>query len=79
MAVLRWPDDLASGIPDDLELFDSLALSEEDRTRTEMYRAEASRRADREQVSSVEDYLRSLQMVATVGLARAEHLLRFVS
>ena len=57
-------------------MFDSLALSEEDRTRTEMYRAEASRRADREQVSSVEDYLRSLQMVATVGLARAEHLPR---
>lgn len=74
--VLRWPDDLGSGVPDDLGLFDSLDLSAEDRRRTEMYRADASRRARRRQVSSIDDYLRSLQMVATVGLARAEHLPR---
>lgn len=74
--VLRWPDDLGNGVLDDLGLFDSLVLSAEDRTRTEMYRAEAGRRAQRQEVSSVEDYLRSLQMVATVGLARAEHLPR---
>lgn len=74
--VLQWPDDLGSGVPDDLGLFDSLALSEEDRTRTEMYRAEAGRRASLEQVASVEDHLRSLQMVATVGVARAEQLAR---
>ena len=74
--VLRWPDDCESGVLDDLGLFDSLDLSAEDRSRTEMYRAEASRRARRQQVSSIEDYLRSLQMVATVGVARAEHLPR---
>jgi FkbH-like protein len=74
--VLQWPDDFGSGGPDDLGLFDSLALSGEDRTRTEMYRAEAGRRAQRQQVSSIEDYLRSLQIVATLGLARAEQLPR---
>lgn len=74
--VLQWPDAFGDGVPDDLKLFDSLVLSDEDRTRTEMYRADASRRAERGHASSIEDYLRSLEMVATVGLARDQHLQR---
>jgi FkbH-like protein len=66
--VLRWPDDLG-GVPDDLGWFDSLIVTDEDRARTEMYRAERDRRAVRAEVMTVDDYLRSLEMVATVGRA----------
>lgn len=76
VSVIHWPDDLPSGVPDELALFDSLELTGEDRARTEMYRSEGGRRAARQAVVSVEDYLRSLEMVATVGVAGPEHLPR---
>lgn len=75
--VLNWPQDIGEGRTlDDLGLFDSLLLTEEDRTRTEMYRAEARRRATREEMTTVEDYLRSLEIIATVGRAQPQHLHR---
>ncbi len=75
--VLKWPEDLeGADTLDDLLLFDSLAVTDEDRGRTEMYRAEGLRRSAREEAPSFEDYLRSLDMRATVGSARPEHLPR---
>jgi FkbH-like protein len=76
--VIQWPADPAGyrGVLDKLTVFDSLVVTLEDRTRTEMYQAEAKRRAALTGTASVEDYLRSLKMVATVGLARPEHLPR---
>jgi FkbH-like protein len=75
--VVQWPGDLPPGTAlDELAVFDSLLITEEDRRRTEMYQAEAQRRASREEVTSIDDYLRSLEMVARVGRARREHLAR---
>jgi FkbH-like protein len=75
--VIEWPRDLeGSHTLDDLGLFDTLGLTAEDRGRTETYRAETKRRAARQKSGSVADYLRSLNMVATVGQAGPEHLSR---
>ena len=49
--------------------FDRLSLSDEDRSRTDMYRAERSRRAQQQSFQNVEDFLGSLEMVAEVGRA----------
>jgi FkbH-like protein len=75
--VVQWPADLEPGLTlDDLELFDSLVVTDEDRARTEMYRAEVKRKAARDQVASVDDYLRTLETVATVGTAAPQYLPR---
>lgn len=47
--------------------FDQVKLSEEDRRRTQMYQQEAQRRTLAEEVGSVEDFLASLEMSASVG------------
>lgn len=49
--------------------FDSLEISEEDRNRGAMYRAESDRRTLRTCMTSMENYLRSLKMVADLRLA----------
>ena len=75
--VLQWPQ--PAGGPQTLEdtgLFDSLLVTEEDRARTQMYKAESLRRDAQAGLADPEDYLRSLNMVATVGLAGGEHLPR---
>jgi FkbH-like protein len=75
--VIQWPGDLEEGATlEDLGLFDSLVVTDEDRWRTEMFKAEVKRRAARDEVASVDDYLRSLKMEATVGVAGPEHLAR---
>jgi FkbH-like protein len=74
--VLQWPADLAGGGLDDLGLFDTLRLTDEDRRRTELYQAESQRRAARDEATSIDDYLGSLEMVAVVGLARPDRLPR---
>lgn len=75
--VLAWPSGLADGDRlDDLGWFDSLVITDEDRRRTSMYRAEAGRREARAATTSPEEYLRSLDLVATVGDARPEHYAR---
>jgi FkbH-like protein len=72
--VVQWPGDLgAAGSLDDLAIFDSLLITDEDRARTAMYRAEGRRRAARQEATSAEDYLRSLEIVATVGRTGPQH------
>lgn len=75
--VLQWSgssgDQVAIG---DVIGFDSLVVTDEDRTRTELYRSEAKRRQASQAATSIEEYLRSLEMVAVIGSARAEHLPR---
>ncbi len=75
--VIEWPRDLEGSLTlDDLGLFDTLGLTVEDRGRTEAYRAETARRVAKQRSGSLADYLKSLNMVATVGQARPEHLPR---
>ena len=77
ITVVQWPDDLGeSGTLDELALFDSLTLTAEDRERSAMYRAEGERARAREAMPSVEEYLTSLEMVATIGSIGREHLAR---
>lgn len=66
----------AGRLLEELGLFDSLVVTDEDRARTEMYQAEAKRRTARAEVASVDEYFDSLKMVATIGRARPEHLTR---
>lgn len=49
--------------------FDQPAISQEDLTRTDLYRRDRQRRELRARANDVEGFLRSLEMVATVGLA----------
>ncbi len=75
--VINWPADVGEGgTLEDLGLFDSLLLTDEDRTRTDLYKADRQRRAAMTEVPSVEDYLRSLRMAAYVGPADSAHLPR---
>jgi FkbH-like protein len=63
-----------------LGVFDALSFGEEDRSRTTMYRSEAKRRELRQSMSSLDDFLRSLEMrldiepIAAETLARAAEL-----
>ena len=54
--------------------FDQVTLSEEDRRRTTIYRQQAQRRSLAEDVGSVDDFLKSLDMRASVGHADAATL-----
>lgn len=49
--------------------FDTLILSEEDKQRNQMYQAESTRKGLLEKAGSLDDYLKSLQMVADIGHA----------
>jgi FkbH-like protein len=59
------------GILQSMRCFDTLALNDEDRRRSTMYRVEAERSQIKRQSGSLEDYLRSLEMVFTIGTADA--------
>lgn len=61
---------------DDLGLFDVVDVTGEDATRTEMYRAEAQRKTARATASSHEDFMRSLDIVATIGAVTEARLAR---
>lgn len=50
-------------------LFDTLTFSEEDRARSEMYRAEISRKEVELQVTTLEDYYKYLEMEVTIKSA----------
>ena len=54
-------------------LFDVLTVTEEDRGRTEMYRAEQQRRQSEGAFPSVEAFLGSLELKATITRYRPEH------
>ncbi|HVU73307.1 MAG TPA: HAD-IIIC family phosphatase [Mycobacteriales bacterium] len=74
--VIAWPDDVdAAGSLDDLELFDVLTVTDEDRSRTAMYRA-AGERAAAARTTSPEEHLRTLGLVATVSAATSAHVSR---
>jgi FkbH-like protein len=47
-------------------LFDTLALTDEDKRRVQLYRSESQRKSGRAAYSSVEDYLASLETVAVI-------------
>jgi FkbH-like protein len=57
-------------------LFDTLAVSAEDRNRSAMYSAEAQRKQAAVAFGSVEEYLASLELVATIRQAREEDVAR---
>jgi FkbH-like protein len=68
VTVLRWPEDTGPrGSLDDLALFDSLVTTDEDRSRTEMYRAESHRRAEATVAATPEGYLASLDLRVAIG------------
>lgn len=50
-------------------LFDTLTLSDEDKNRTAMYRADADRRNFQVQATDMKTYLKSLKMEADIGFA----------
>jgi FkbH-like protein len=51
--------------------FDALAISDEDRRRTQMYRSEARRTELRSSAGTMDDYLASLNMVLTISRGNA--------
>lgn len=57
-------------------LFDSLTFSEEDKNKTEMYRADKERKEMAKSFPSVQDYLKSLDMVATIETATQSEVSR---
>ncbi len=59
-----------------LGLFDTFTLTEEDRKRSSMYRAEGQRAALKQVAGSIDDYLRSLDMVLTIERASEQSIPR---
>lgn len=57
-------------------LFDTLAISAEDKNRTKLYRQEATRKAAKTEFDGVEDYLRSLGLAANIHLATSQQIPR---
>ena len=57
-------------------LFDTLAISAEDKNRTKLYRQEATRKAAKTEFDGVEDYLHSLGLVANIHLATSQQIPR---
>lgn len=56
--------------------FDRLSLSDEDRRRTALYREQSARAVAEQQAGSMEDFLRSLGLIATIGTVDADTLPR---
>jgi len=69
LLVPEWPEDpmLYKSALQSLTCFDSVTVTAEDAKRTEMYVAERERRQSSQSVSSVDDWLRSLNMVVSVA------------
>ncbi|MDX2170992.1 MAG: HAD-IIIC family phosphatase [Deltaproteobacteria bacterium] len=61
---------------DELPRLEILALTDEDRRRTALYAGERARQAAAGQAGNVDDWLRSLGMVMTVGADVSRHLAR---
>jgi FkbH-like protein len=71
VTVIHLPKDPSrfAGLIRSLPYFDTLTLSAEDRRRSEMYRATASREELRVASGSIDGYLRSLDMELSIGRA----------
>ena len=78
VTVAEPPDDPAAwpGWLDEQIWFEAGPVTEEDRTRTADYHAQAARREAAAEAGSLEDFLRGLQMVATVTVDDAASLPR---
>lgn len=76
--VPEWPVDPANYVHalNALNCFDSASLSEEDRQRTKMYRADRQRRDTRELAASTGDWLGQLETVATVDVVSKDNVVR---
>lgn len=76
--VPEMPEDPAEyiGALDALRLFETASFSAEDRTRSQMYRENALRHELSQQCTDLSDYLRNLDMEATVGECDDFHLKR---
>jgi FkbH-like protein len=59
-----------------LNLFEAIAISQEDSARTEMYAVEAQRLEAKQQFSNVEDYLKSLEMQLSINRFDGDNLPR---
>ena len=78
VTVLRVPPKIHS-YPSLLErdgLFDTLTLSAEDRQRSEMYRAEASRKHEQAKYESIDSFLASLDLSVVIHEARKDEIPR---
>lgn len=77
VTVLRWPTDVDAdqGI-DGNALVDALVVTEEDAARTDLYRSETGRRMAAEAAASPEEYLKSLDLRASIGRAGKSQLAR---
>jgi len=78
VTVLQVPKKLYSYPPilDTDGLFDTLALSSEDKRRSEMYRDEAKRKEDKAKYVSLDQYLESLSISIIVHRAEADEIQR---
>ncbi len=76
--VPEWPEDklLYASSLSALRCFDAPSLSKEDMERTELYTAERKREALRVDVGSIDDWLRSLNIVVHVSPVNANNLAR---
>ncbi|MEN6350422.1 MAG: HAD-IIIC family phosphatase [Syntrophomonas sp.] len=81
-----FPDITVLQVPDKLYLypplllkegyFDTLTISQEDKLRTEMYRAEAQRNNEKQRFENINDYLSSLQLEANIHPVRNNEITR---
>ncbi len=63
---------------EDMTDFDLLALTQEDEKRAARYQANAKRRVEKSVAASLDEYLRSLEIRARIGLASPDSLARLV-
>lgn len=80
--VVEFPKDtcLLSKVVEDAydQYFKSLFITREDQNKTEKYRLQSKRREMEEQCSSVEDYLKKLELMADIHLMRKEEKNRVI-
>ncbi len=80
--VVEFPKDtcLLSKVVEDAydQYFKSLFITREDQNKTEKYRLQSKRREMEEQCSSVEDYLKNLELMADIHLMRKEEKNRVI-
>jgi len=75
-----WPSDPTkySGSVQSMDCFDNVAVTEEDRKRTDMYQTELDRQQSSTNFSSMNEWLESLGMIVTVEEVNAANLPRIV-
>lgn len=78
--VPEMPDDPAEFVPvlNQLNLFETTSISEEDKKRSDFYRSESQREEVKAQFGSLEEYLKSLEMEAVFARFDQAHLPRIV-